>query len=231
MTVRVAVIGATGHIGYVTEGIRELGDARICAIAPGGPEERIETVRARVHAGADVAEYMDYRDLLDREAPDVVAVSPRFHRHAEITCAALDHGFPVYCEKPLALTLESLDSVRTAQRNTGVAVGIMLDFRYAPAFSTARALWPPVRSARSPWDTPRNHTNAAIVLSFTNDASRLGGLSRGSGFTLSTGCVGSAAGTSQRSKPATQNCFIRSTRKWRTPPRACSRRTMAAARL
>jgi len=140
MTVQVAIIGATGHIQYVTEGIHELGNARVCAIAPGGPEENLETLRARVQPGAKTTEYTDYRKLLDREKPDVVVVTPHFHRHAEVTCAALERGFPVYSEKPLALTLESLDAVRAAHRSSGAPVGIMLNFRYTPAFSTARSL-------------------------------------------------------------------------------------------
>lgn len=140
MPVQVAIIGATGHIQYVIEGIREIPGARICALAPGGPEESIEAIRLRVQPAPDAAVYGDYRKLLDREKPDVVVVTPRFHRHAEAACAALERGIAVYSEKPLALTLESLETVRAIQQKSKAPIGIMLNFRYAPTFSTARTL-------------------------------------------------------------------------------------------
>lgn len=139
MSLRVALIGGAGHISYVTEGVRALPDARICAVAPGCPEEDPSRLQ-RAAGGTGVTTYADYRELLATERPDIVAVSPFYHLHAEVTCAALRAGAAVYCEKPLALTLESLAQVRTAVAETGRPLGIMLNYRYIPAFLTARRL-------------------------------------------------------------------------------------------
>ncbi|NLF18305.1 MAG: Gfo/Idh/MocA family oxidoreductase [Lentisphaerae bacterium] len=139
MGLRVALIGGAGHVGYVTEGLKALPEASLCAVAPGCPEEDISLLQC-LGAAPGVTVYTDYRDLLARERPDIVAVSPFYHLHAEATVAALQAGAAVYCEKPLALTLESLARVRAAVASSGRPLGIMLNYRYLPAFLTARRL-------------------------------------------------------------------------------------------
>lgn len=137
MTLRIGLIGASGHANYVTEGIRELGDAALVAVAPGCPEE--DGDRLRRIGGETAVFYADYRELLEEDL-DIVAVNPFFYLHAEITVAALRAGIAVYCEKPLALDLVSLMQVREAWIQSGFPLGIMLNFRYQPAFHTARKL-------------------------------------------------------------------------------------------
>ena len=78
--------------------------------------------------------------MLDDEKLDIVGVSPFYYLHAEVTREALRRGIAVFAEKPLALTLESLDEIRRAQQETGALIGIMLSFRYAPSFHTAHKL-------------------------------------------------------------------------------------------
>ena len=140
MTIRIGLIGGAGHIGYVLNGIRELGDAQLLAIASGCEEEDVIGVRSRAAAGAAVRTYPDYRRMLDHENLDIVTVSPYYYLHAEISCAALHRGIAVYSEKPLALTPASLEAVARARAASGSALGIMLNFRYLPAFHTARKL-------------------------------------------------------------------------------------------
>ena len=140
MTLRIAIIGGAGHIDYVPSGIDELGDARLCAVARGSASDDLEHIRRAARAAPGVPSYDDYREMLDRERPDLVVVLPEFHLHAEITADALRRGIPVLSEKPLALTLESLAQVREEQRASGAPLGMLLPFRYAPAFYTARRL-------------------------------------------------------------------------------------------
>jgi predicted dehydrogenase len=58
--------------------------------------------------------YKDYRELLDREARniDAVTVSTPDHSHAAATLLALRAGKHVYCQKPLARTLGEVRAVR-----------------------------------------------------------------------------------------------------------------------
>jgi len=140
MSLRIGIIGGSGHIGYIVKGMVELGDARLCAVAPGCPEEDVDLVKRRSSATADTNVYDDYRRLLDCEELDIVGVSPFYYLHAEVTSEVLKRGIAAYCEKPLALTHESLDAVRCAREASGAPLGMMLNFRYEPAFNTAREL-------------------------------------------------------------------------------------------
>ena len=140
MSLRIALVGGAGHVNYVTEGVKSLPGAVICAVAPGGADEDPGRLRQLAGGSPETRVYADYRELLRSERADIVAVSPAYHLHAEITCAALRAGSAVYCEKPLALTLETLAQVRQAWEESRRPLGIMLNFRYLPAFLTARRL-------------------------------------------------------------------------------------------
>lgn len=141
MTVKIGIIGCSGHIDYILSGIRELADARLCAIAPGCDKEDIsQLMKNRTVAEAEPVVYDDYRKLLDKENVDVVGINPPYFLHAEICAEALRRGTAPFCEKPLALTMDSLDELRRVQQETGIPVGIMLAFRYKPMFFTAREL-------------------------------------------------------------------------------------------
>ncbi len=131
---RLGIVGCSGHVGYVLGALEALADqVRLVAAAPGGADEDISSVLAP-------SAYADYVTMLDDAELDLLAVTPHFYRHAEVSLAGLQHDCAVFCEKPLALTLADLDALREAQRSSGRPIGMMLDARYAPTFSTARQL-------------------------------------------------------------------------------------------
>jgi predicted dehydrogenase len=63
--------------------------------------------------------YADYRQLLEREKPDIVTIGTPDHWHVPIAIAAMRAGCDVYCEKPLTLTIEEGFQVRDAVKETG----------------------------------------------------------------------------------------------------------------
>ena len=65
--------------------------------------------------------YADFRELLAREDVDGVMVATPDHTHAVVTMAALGQGKHVYCEKPLAYTVQEARTVTEAARRAGVA--------------------------------------------------------------------------------------------------------------
>ncbi len=65
--------------------------------------------------------YADYRELLEREDVDAVVVSTPDHTHAVITMAAISRGKHVYCEKPLAYSVDEARRVAEAAKAKGVS--------------------------------------------------------------------------------------------------------------
>jgi len=70
----------------------------------------------------DVPKHVDYRRMLDVQAKhiDAVMVATSDHHHAPCTARAMKMGKPVYCEKPLTLTVHEARQIRQIARETGV---------------------------------------------------------------------------------------------------------------
>ena len=67
--------------------------------------------------------YVDYREMLDKEADkiDAVVVGTPDHHHAPATIRAIRAGKHVYCEKPLTHTVEESRIIAEAAKKHGVA--------------------------------------------------------------------------------------------------------------
>ena len=63
--------------------------------------------------------YTDWREMLEKEQPDVVSVCLPNVLHAEITIAALEAGAHVLCEKPLATSVAEAKAMFGAARKAG----------------------------------------------------------------------------------------------------------------
>lgn len=73
----------------------------------------------------------DYRPLLDRRDIDAVAVCTPDWLHREHACAALEAGKHLFCEKPLAITVEDCDAILRAWRRSGRRMMVGFNMRYA----------------------------------------------------------------------------------------------------
>ncbi len=62
------------------------------------------------------------------------------HVHAEPSIAALEAGTPVFCEKPLAPTLETAKEMAGTAREAGVPNGCAFNYRFVPAIQYAKRL-------------------------------------------------------------------------------------------
>jgi predicted dehydrogenase len=68
---------------------------------------------------SQIKSYRDYRELLEKERPQIVTIGTPDHWHVPIAVAALKAGCDVYCEKPLTLTIEEGSIIRDAVRQSG----------------------------------------------------------------------------------------------------------------
>jgi predicted dehydrogenase len=71
----------------------------------------------------DTPKHHDYRRMLDELEGqiDAVMVATSDHHHAPCSAKAMKMGKPVYCEKPLTLTVQEARQIRQIARETGVA--------------------------------------------------------------------------------------------------------------
>ncbi len=63
--------------------------------------------------------YQDYRELFEKESPDIVTIGTPDHWHVPISKAALRAGCDVYCEKPLTLTIQEGIELQRVVAETG----------------------------------------------------------------------------------------------------------------
>ena len=84
------------------------------------------------HTATDWAEVVDDVDVFYNLGPN--------HLHAEPSIAALEAGTPVFCEKPLAPTLEAAGAMRDAAAEAGVPAGCAFNYRFVPAIQYAKEL-------------------------------------------------------------------------------------------
>ncbi len=132
--VRVGLIGPGGFAARVLVPALVAGGARLVGVAGGsGPSAE---AAARTLGFERVAE--TEAALIVDDSVDAVVVATRHASHATLVRQALEAGKHVFCEKPLALTLEELDSVlRAAAESTGIlAVGF--NRRFAPLLGELR---------------------------------------------------------------------------------------------
>ena len=130
---RAAIIGHTGRGNYghgLDTCFSGLPQVEVVAVADPDPAGR---KAAQERSGA-VTSYADYREMLDRERPDMVAISPRLvdERIAMIT-AAVEAGCHLYVEKPLVATLTDADAVLTLCDEAGVRIAVAHQNRLHPA--------------------------------------------------------------------------------------------------
>jgi predicted dehydrogenase len=90
--------------------------------------------------GNQATGYADYRQALDRKDIDVVFVATPDHWHAPLIAAACQAGKDVYCEKPLANTLEDCKMAVDAAAKYNRVVQIGLQQRSMDLFKNGAAL-------------------------------------------------------------------------------------------
>ena len=172
--VGVVGVGARGH-GH-TRTIIEAGRGTIAAYAdPHGPS-RDQTAEIAPEATA----YSDWQEMLKKENLDIVVVSTPQHRHCEISLAALDKGMDVYCEKPLAASLDDCDRIVEAASKAksffyvGLQLRAMPIMRYAHDLVRDGAIGPvrmmayrelrgPFRPKVDDWHADRAKSGGALV--------------------------------------------------------------------
>lgn len=82
----------------------------------------------------------DWKALVSREDIDLIDINAPSNAHKEIAVAAASAGKHLYCEKPLALSLQDSRDMLEAAENAGVKHMVGFNYRFAPAVMLAKKL-------------------------------------------------------------------------------------------
>ena len=86
----------------------------------------------------DIPVYGNYRDMLRRIKPELVAIATPSGLHAQMTLDCLEAGAHVIVEKPIAMNVKDALAVREAAKRTGLTVCNNLQNRFNPAVQALR---------------------------------------------------------------------------------------------
>ncbi len=134
---RIGMIGVAGRGGLWRHWHQPVGRSVVVGGADVNPAH-LEAFRTE-HGGAPFTT-TDYRELLERPDVDAVAVTSPDNYHEEHTIAALEAGKDVFCEKPLAITIEGCDRILAAWQRAGTRLMVGFNMRYMNMFQTMKEI-------------------------------------------------------------------------------------------
>jgi len=70
----------------------------------------------------NVGIYTDYKEMLEKEHPELVAIATESGKHAQIAMDCLDYGCNIIIEKPIALSISDADAIINKGKEKGVKV-------------------------------------------------------------------------------------------------------------
>ncbi|MEM9825303.1 MAG: Gfo/Idh/MocA family oxidoreductase [Planctomycetota bacterium] len=111
-----------------------------------GVAEVYETQRNKVadyikeSTGTDPARYVDYREMIEKENLDAVAIATPDHWHHKQIIDSLDAGLHVYCEKPMTKTVEEAFDVQAKWEATGKVMQVGVQSTSLPVWNQVNAM-------------------------------------------------------------------------------------------
>lgn len=130
------VIGCGGIAAGHLPAQRDVAGARTVAVCDIN-EEAARAVAAEY--GVEKV-FTDWREVIEDDAVDAVAVLLPHHLHRDVTVAAAEAGKHVLCEKPMAVSLQQADDMIAAAETAGVVLMIGQILRFRPVNIRAREL-------------------------------------------------------------------------------------------
>jgi len=107
-----------------------------CDIVPEARERFVENWET---TWPGLVTYDDYRTMIDTENLDIVCVATPDHLHGDVVRYASGHGVRgIFCEKPMSVALDDVDSMIEAIERHGVTVTVNHTRRWMPVYVVAR---------------------------------------------------------------------------------------------
>ena len=151
---RACIVGCGRMGGTIDEEVRRGPNAILLPYSHAAGYTACE--RTTIVAAADVVEknlervcskwdipkrYADYREMIEKEAPDIISVATRPGNHAEITAFAAEHGVKgIYCDKPLCASMVEADAMVELCEQNQVKFNLGTQRRYTPGYIKMREI-------------------------------------------------------------------------------------------
>jgi predicted dehydrogenase len=84
--------------------------------------------------------HADWQQLISDPDVDLVAITTPNHLHFPMAMAALEAGKAVYCEKPLAVSLDQAEQMQRAAKTAGVVTRAGYNYQHNPIIGLARQM-------------------------------------------------------------------------------------------
>ncbi|GGG04762.1 Gfo/Idh/MocA family protein [Paenibacillus aceti] len=135
--VRLGIIGARGRGTIARYWHNPEGRSVVVGAADVNPDF-LEEFKADINPDAFVT--TDYRELIARDDIDAIAVMSPDYCHEEQAIAALKAGKHVFCEKPLAITVDGCDNILRTWKESGKHLMVGFNMRYMNMFRTMKEI-------------------------------------------------------------------------------------------
>lgn len=133
---RYALIGcgriSPNHIAAAIENNLEI--VALCDIV----YENIEYIISKLNVDKSVRKYTDYKEMLKKEKPELVAIATESGKHAQIALDCIEAGCNVIIEKPIALSLDDADAIIRNSQQKGVKVCVCFQNRFNKSIQKIR---------------------------------------------------------------------------------------------
>ncbi len=134
----IGVIGCGSMGRAVVNGVIQC-DERLKVVALHDPDERSIRAAQQMVGGSPVV-CSSYEDLVSLPEVDWVMIASWNCHHSEQTVAAFEAGKHVFCQKPLALSLEECLAMKRAWEKSGKLFNLGFNLRYSPHYRKLKQL-------------------------------------------------------------------------------------------
>ncbi|MBP1919016.1 Gfo/Idh/MocA family protein [Youngiibacter multivorans] len=136
MSLKYALIGCGRiSVNHISAAIKnELNIVGLCDLI----QENIDDKFRRFELNESIGKYIDYKEMLNTEKPDVVAIATESGLHAEIALYCIDQGINVIIEKPMAMSIKDANEIIKRSNQKGVKVAACHQNRFNLAIQELR---------------------------------------------------------------------------------------------
>ena len=120
MCLKYALVGcgriSSNHIAAALENKLEI--VAICDME----EAQMDNIIEKFNLSNSVKKYTDYKEMLEKEYIDLIAICTKSGKHGQIALDCIDKGVNLIIEKPIALSLEEADEIIKKSKENNVKV-------------------------------------------------------------------------------------------------------------